>query len=146
MPEPRIRRSSSGRSSSVDKRAFVRSDAFHKKADFAISEVLSHRNTTPLYELLAVFERTQYFKPLVSYFRDRAGVWPERDPFDLNNRVILRLGAPARGTLPSFAKYLEGKKGSIKDVLGPQARMTHVSHADALNKRLPGSYESGRKR
>jgi hypothetical protein len=138
MPQPCTRQATIG-----NKRSFVKSTEFQKKADAAIAQAVGHRNTTPLYQLLAMFERTQYFKALVAYFRDRAGVWPEFE----YDRVVLKLGTPMKGTLPSFSRYLDRNKGSIKDVLGSQARMRHVAHVDALTPgiRLPGSFESGRK-
>jgi hypothetical protein len=138
MPQPRTRQVAIR-----DKRTFVKSTKFQKKADAAIAQVVDHRNTTPLYHLLAMFERTQYFKALVPYFRDRAGVWPAFE----YDRVVLKLGTPTKGTLPSFSRYLDRSKGSIKDVLGPQARMGDGAHVDALTRgiRLPGSFESERK-
>lgn len=120
------------------------SPEFLERVEKAIAQATTSGNTTPVYQILAAFERTRYFRGLVVYFGERTGFLPE---FQYGHVRLKRKVRPS-ATPATLKACLAQHEGSISEALCPQARMTPASHVDALvtGIRLPGSYGTSRRR
>jgi len=130
----------------IDHSKLIHSAIFADVVTFALKQVNSHRNTTPLEQILNLFADTQFYRPLLYWLcSDKALRFRYR-----NGRIVLLLSGKQNISLETFhapqcREFLK-QKGSMNDVLRKlgeaSINKTCEKYLDALDspRRLPGSY------
>ena len=130
----------------VDKRRLVRSTVFEEMVHEAAEQAIKHRNTTVAKHLLIPFSSTRYFKAIARYLLDQGAVSYQV----MNALVTIRLSTATAKRDMSLVSYLEEYEGTIEETFGRGVKVDGAEEAylDAMEsgKRLPGSFEHGKRR
>lgn len=133
----------------IDKARFITSLPFREMLNQAVQDALEHRNTNGAMNLLIPFSKTRYFKPLACFLTDWAALVIKVEKKKPGVTIHLSAATPKRDM--TLTAYLEQWKNNVEDAFGQRVEedgSRNEKYLDAMDSRarLPGSFESGKRR